>query len=379
MSLTMTRLHLLVAVAATVAAIAAAGTLSNAIGQSEALDTALPRSDGQLLVSEFTEDESTLFLVDPTHPAVRQELWRVRHAPGWELVGAVSPSGDAFAYLVLPPGATDPAREMVLILHTENGARFLSSGFDIGGGLLWSRGGESLFLRRSRGNDQPVQRVVQIDVSTGLETLRFQGQDSLGVYPVAKPPEGPLHIAVISPSGSVLMAINDSGRVQRTLKLSGSATRDWALSPDGSQLAFTEQRGLQLNVRVVSLASSQPTLAAAAYLNDGLGNAQASGGSAAPAWHPDGSLSVGTFQRAASGVIHVAAAHASTLGGQPGNGFVLPLAWSEDGSHLALRTFSGSGPGAVGEEKAAVMGPGGGVHSIEGRFVSVLGWWYGSN
>lgn len=377
--LTMTRLPLLVAIAAAVAVITAAGTLINATGQSEALDTAAPRSDGRLLVSEFGEAESTLFLVDPRHPAVRQELWRVQHAPGWELVGAVSPNGDAFAYLVLPVGARDPAREMALILRTANEARFLSFGFDIGGGLVWSRDGKSVFLRRAGEDDRSAQQVVQIDVGTGLERLRFQGRDSLGVYPVAKPPEGPLYIAVIDPSGSALMAIDDDGRVRRTLQLSGGITRDWTLSPDGSQLAFTEQRGLQLDVRVVPLAGTQPTLVTAAYRNDGFGAAQASDGSAAPVWHPDGSLSVGAFQSVASGAIHVAAARAPTLDGRPRDGFVLPVAWSEDGTHLALRAFSGSGPGAVGEEEAAVMGPDGRLHSIEGQFVSVFGWWYGAD
>ena len=377
MPLPMTRLLLLLAIAATV--VAAAGALTNAIGQSQALDRAVPRSDGRLLVSEFGEHESTLFLVDPRYPAARQELGRVRHAPGWELVGAVSPRGDAFAYLVLPPGAGDPAREMALILRTESEARFLASGFDIGGGVLWSRDGESLFLRRSGEDDRPAQRIVQIDAGTGLETPRFQGRGSLGVYPVAKPPAGPLYIALIDPSGSALLAIGDDGRVQRTLKLSGSATRDWTLSPDGSQLAYTEQRGLQLNVRVAALASDPPTLASAAYRDDGLGEAQASGGSAAPVWHPDGSLSVGTFQHAAGGALHVAAARAPALDGQSRDGFALPVAWSEDGAHLALRAFSGSGPGAVGEEEAAVMGPDGRLHAIEGRFVSVFGWWYGTD
>ena len=379
MPLPMTRLLLLVAIAATVVAMAAAGALTNATGQSQALDRAVPRSDGRLLVSEFGEHASTLFLVDPRYPAARQEFGRVPHAPGWELVGAVSPRGDAFAYLVLPPGAGDPAREMALILRTESEARFLASGFDIGGGLLWSRDGGSLFLRRSGEDDRPAQRIVQIDAGTGLETPRFQGRGSLGVYPVAKPPAGPLYIALIDPSGSALLAIGDDGRVQRTLKLSGSATRDWTLSPDGSQLAYTEQRGLQLTVRVTALASDPPTLASAAYRDDGLGEAQASGGSAAPVWHPDGSLSVGTFQHAASGALHVAAARAPALDGQPRDGFALPVAWSEDGAHLALRAFSGSGPGAVGEEKTAVMGPDGRLHAIEGRFVSVFGWWYGTD
>jgi hypothetical protein len=378
MRLTLTRVRFFIVAALAVAGISATVTLLSPSGQSEALDTAEPRSDGLLLISEFREGESTLFLVDPSRPDARQEFSRVPHAEGWELVGSVSPTGDTFAYLVLPPRATDQTLEMALAVQDDDGVRFVSTGFDIGGGLLWSADGESVFLRRSTGGDLPTQWLVEIDIESSVEELRFQAEADFGLYAVAKPEDGTLYVAVINTQGSEFIVLSEEGQAERTVKLSGGVIRDWALSPDGSKVAFTEQRGLKLDVRVVGLFSDRTTLAAADDLNGSLAGAPA-GGSAAPAWHPDGSLSVGTFGESGGGAVRLAAGGESVIDWEPGEGFILPVAWSEDGAHLALRAFSGSGPGAVGQESAAVMGPGGHIATIHGEFVTVLGWWYGSD
>lgn len=377
MRLTLTRVRALVIAALALSAISAAITLLSASGASQASETAAPRSDGLVLISEFREGESTLFLLDPARPETRQEFSRVPHAEGWELVGSVSPRGDTFAYLVLPPRGTDPTLEMTLAVRDEDGVRFISSGFDIGGGLLWSADGDSVFLRRSRSGDVPAQWLVEVDVVSGVEQSRFQGETDFGLYPVANPLDGPLYIAVINTQGSELLVVSDEGRTERAVKLSRGVTRDWTLSPDGSKVAFTEQRGLSLDVRVVALISDHATLAATDDLSAGLGGVVGGSGSAAPTWHPDGSLSVGTFGAGAGSAVRLVAGRGHIIDGQLSAGFLLPVAWSEDGQHLTLRAFSGSGPGAVGAEQAAVMGPDGRVETIDGGFVSVLGWWYG--
>ena len=49
------------------------------------------RDGPRLLVSEFTDRVSTLWLVEPTRPRERQSFLQIEHAAGWEISGAVSP------------------------------------------------------------------------------------------------------------------------------------------------------------------------------------------------------------------------------------------------------------------------------------------------
>ncbi len=159
---------------------------------------------------------------------------------------------------------------------------------------------------------------------------------------------------------------------------------DWNMSPDGDHLAYTEQSGLAMQVRVVSLtefepafpalraatASGQTLLEADAVLND----TPATVGTASPIWAPDGSLSVGAFQTRApgDGELRTASSGGDTTATA---GFALPLAWSSDGAHLAIRAFEGSGPGRSTAETAAIVGPSGESRTVDGSHILVLGWW----
>ena len=65
-----------------------------------------------------------------------------------------------------------------------------------------------------------------------------------------------LWVATLQSSGTAIaeVQLTESGPVTvERVKLSDGVTRDWTLSPDGSRLAFTEQDGLDLRVRVVPL------------------------------------------------------------------------------------------------------------------------------
>lgn len=330
-----------------------------------------------LLITEFAPESSTLSLVGPTDPRIRTPLLQVPHAFGWEIEGQVDPSGRRLAYLVLPPDRADPLTEAVLTVTDGARSRVLARGLDLSGGLRWSGDGDSIIVRRVRPSvlGSVAYSVVEIDAGSGEERTRIDRSGALALYPVGRPSDGPLYAVVIGAEGSNLISAEGT----EPIHLSDTGTRDWALSPDGGALAFTEQRGLNLQVQVVSLRGDQAAISAAQTLSQSSPGG-AGGGSASPVWRPDGSLSVGTFGGAeASPALRLQANGETQVDVQPRAGFTLPIAWSPDGQLVAVRAFSGRGPGEVGVENGAVVGPDGAPRLIPGEFVRVLGWWNGGS
>lgn len=339
-----------------------------------------------LLVGEFETTVTTLSAVHPSDPTQRRQIHAVEHAPGWDIVGATSPDGQRLAYLVLPPDARDPQTEASLVLledldRTDGPrARTLFRGADLRGALAWSGDGASLFVRTTTtdADGRPTFELWEINAVDGQQRSLLRRSDILGLYPVGRAGNGPTYSVSVGLNGSELLVIEGSagvGAVERR-PLSPLITRSWTLSPDGSQLAFTEQQGLDLRVRVAALAAGSAEIAVAAALD--ANGFDSTGGTASPTWHPDGSLSVGTLGHGDSGAptLRVQENGASaTIDSERRDGFALPIAWSPQGSHLAVRTFSGVGPGAPGEENAAVIDANGISRAIPGEFVRILGWW----
>ena len=96
-------------------------------------------------------------------------------------------------------------------------------------------------------------------------------------------------------------------------------------------------------------------------------------GTAAPVWSPDGALSVGVFQTPVSSGDQIRVASVGA-----GAGFALPLAWSADGAHLAVRAFDGDGPGSSTRESVGIVGSEGALVTLPGGHRQVLGWWNGA-
>lgn len=358
--------------------------------RSEASAAPVSTAPARLLVSEFSDDVSTLWLVDADDPAERELFAQVAHAPGWDVAGAVGPESRRLAYLVLPPGAREARSQALLMLIDHDGQEHeLASGLDLRGGLAWSADGTALYVRRSATASDGRQSFVllEIDSDDGQARALLRRADVFGIYPVGRPENGAAYAVLIGADGSELIAVGAGGDGSDVvLLLSEGVTRDWRLSPDGTQLAFTEQSGLELRVRLTLLdaeesdteekaraARSVAAISAALETADSDGN----GGTASPIWHPDGSLSVGSFGAPEGSPTLRVQADGSTSGvGTSAQGFALPLAWSPEGTHLAVRAFKGSGPGATSAESAAVIGPDGEALTIEGQFIRVLGWWH---
>lgn len=327
----------------------------------------------RLLVAEYGDAGSTLWLVDPADPAQRVALTPVAHAPGWAPEGAVAPAGDRVAMLVVPPGGSDPATEAQLILSDGGPSRTLAQAVDLRGGLAWSADGAHVYARRQEAGAGGRLRftLLEWDVDTGRERALLRRDDILGLYPIGRPLGGAVYAVAIGPGGSQLLPLDGRDAV---VPLSAGVTRDWRLSPDGETIAFTAQQGLRLDVRLLSLGAA-PLRVAATAPSMGSG-----GGSASPAWHPDGSLSLATFGEDAAALrVAVAGggivARTPTVGDAPTGGVALPVAWAAGGDFLALRRFDGSGPGDPGREVAAVRDAAGVVRTIEGAHLRIFGWW----
>jgi hypothetical protein len=325
-------------------------------GSPDILSTGPP----QLVVSEYADASSTIWLVDPADPAARVSLLPVPHASGWAVEGAVSPAGDRVALLVLPPGGRNPTSDTQLLISDGGPARLLAAGIDLRGGLVWAADGAQIFARRTETRDNGAQAffVLAIDPDDGSERVVARRAGVAGLYPAGRPRGGPTYVVSIGPGGSRLLTA-DSAITERSL--AAVVTRDWTISPDGTELAFTEQRGLELRVVVAALRGP-----ARLHTAQDIGDAEAS---ASPAWRHDGSLSIGRFG-SASGLAAASAA---------GSGFDLPVAWSPDGNHLALRAFSGPGPGTPGAEVVAIRSATGKTTTIGGDHVRILGWWNGAD
>ena len=318
----------------------------------------------RLLANEFHDTWSTLWLVSADDlDGSRTRLADVPHAPGWDVEAATAPDRSVAAVLSLPPGSWDAKTQAALDLVTERGARRLATGLDLTGGVVWSDDGAHLLARR--GNS-----LLALGADSGEELGRWSPPGVSGPYGVAMRDDR-IWAVTIDAWGSTLSELAlTNGRVavlSRT-RIADGATRDWALSADGSLLAFGVQRGIDLSVRVAALGDRQPegelllssASGSAARMavpeiaaGDGIPN------SAAPVWRSDGGLQFGSWHDAGDE-----------------DGFVLPLSWDAGGDWLAVRSFSGSGPGDPGEERAAVQRPDGSLSTSKDGNLRLFGWWH---
>ena len=278
----------------------------------------------QLLVSEFADRQSTLWLVDPKAPSDRHSFLQIDHAAGWEISGAVSPAGGPLAgprlaFVVLEPGRQDAETEGSLYVSDGGPPRLLLEGVDLRGGVTWSQDGESILVREVRIDQRGVRSysVVEVRVSDGRATRyqpdRAASDDLFNLHVVGRPSGGPLYAALIGRGGTKIVELGIEGAgADGAVRISMGLTREWALSPDGAELAFTEQNGLRMQVRTATLDGAErerPTMRAAtksaqALLDEAEIEASDLGGSgmgsASPLWGPDGALRVGVFRQAGS-------------------------------------------------------------------------------
>ncbi len=309
------------------------------IGHDPATRTAFASAPpGNYAVFSTAGDTADQIRVAPaSNPDAAVYVATVSHLPGYFARGAVSPSGKLLALVVADGGTqADPVASLTVVnLETAKQTRVAAS-VDYLQDPVW----------------QPDSKAVMA-VSTGeagLTLLRANTDgtvpehvhtyDATGFYPVGFNPGGQLVSVLLDGRGSTVI-VGD----EEVTRLSPAITRDWELSPDGSQLAFIEtdlSSGVHYLPRVVSL---EPAGAATVSTMAATSDVQALG----VAWSPaDGQPAFGMEPGGGSGGVLAQSA-----------GFDVPLAYSADGSSLAVSHWTGGSFEEPGSARFELLTPSG--------------------
>lgn len=268
------------------------------------------------------ESADTVLVASVADPTKWTEIATVDHLPGYTSAGAVSPDGRSVALVVADAGTPSRPATSLLVVELESGAvTRLALGVDDLQTPAWSPSGEVVFARNlAPESAHTTVTFSAVDPATLAERDLGRVDDVLGAYAVGFDLEDRFVAVAIDTRGSTVL--RDFTELQ---SISTQITRDWQLSPDGSQLAFIESgvsAGLRYEARIVPL-------------DGGLSAAQApAGGTQAlgVAWSPAGV----TFGQ------EPASAASGYSAQQVAGGFDVPLSYSPDGAFLAVEHWDGA-------------------------------------
>ena len=283
------------------------------------------------------------------------EIATIPHLDGFSLRGAVSPSGRHVA-LLTPDGAiAGRAFASLLVLDLETGLFLrLAEGLEPLQNPLWTPDASAVIITRSVRTEAGERGVAVARVGfDGTESVLETHLGAGTVAPVGFDAQGRLLAVRIDARGSTLT--RDGAEI---LWLSTHITRDWALSPDATRLAFVEVNlweGLRYLPRVVSVEGGGGGVAAASTSTQ-----QALGA----AWPPSGDAP--SFGSEPSPL------PAGSVSAQGPGGFDVPLAYSRDGAALAVHHWSGDSFDEPGTPRLQIVS-GAGRQPLDG-FSRFFGW-----
>jgi hypothetical protein len=357
------------------------GQASDDPSRAPQLQAAAQQAGAALVVySEFGLESDTLWAADPDDPTQKTSLGAVAHAYGFGIFPSLSPDGEHIAYTRLPPDANADSPAELWVLNVDDGkTKRLSEGVDLPGTPLWSPDSEAVVAQRSSWDEAAgtgSSELLRIDLD-GNEQVVAASSD--GLYPVGFSPDGgSLYYVALSEAGSDLgRAGAQGGSAEVVAHLSDGFSRDWRLSPDGTQLAYLAQAPAGANVafvaQVLDITAKQTQAPLGAEVEQ-----------FAPVWEANGSLTIGRLdgQPGADAPARLRSAGSgafatSSLPGLPAaqRGFDVPLSWSPDGGALALRTFQGSSASDPGASRVEVIGSDGARRPLSTLSdVTIAGW-----
>ncbi|MGE0598076.1 MAG: TolB family protein [Dehalococcoidia bacterium] len=161
---------------------------------------------------------------------------------GAHVRGAASPLGDTIALLWVSPFAV---RANLSLVDTSSGeVRQVDGQFDALSEVAWSADGRRVALISTGESDGAKRtKVIEVDTTTLLSIPVAEFEGAIQVAPVGYSFDSSrLYIVVVDARGSNLYE-QSAGKSQLVAELSPGRTRDWALSPDGSRLAFIDVLG----------------------------------------------------------------------------------------------------------------------------------------
>lgn len=326
----------------------AAAVVSAAFGRGPGATTAFASAPpGNYAVFSSAQESADVVQVIPaagTGDAIT--IAEVQHLPGYISRGAVSPDGSKLALVVADGGTQANPVASLSLLDLETGhLERIAGGLSYLQEPVWSPAGDGVVVTRDGEN---AIQMVQVNIESGDETI-LDSRRATGVYPVAFDADGRLVSVTIDQRGSTL--VRDGEELEL---LSPGITRDWSLSPDGSQVAFIEvdtSSGVHYLPRTVYVDGGGVSVLAATADEQALGTA----------WVPGSGPVFGMEPASASGSVLAAS-----------TGFDVPLAPSADGAALAVQHWTGASFDEPGSATLDVVS-GGGRTTIPGasRF---FGW-----
>jgi Tol biopolymer transport system component len=327
-------------------------------------------SGGRIAYFEFGSEADTLWLASAANPSDRKAAFVAPHASEFGVVPSISPDGRQVVYTALSPqnlapGPDSPADLWLASLTAEAEPRLLAGGIDLLIAPVWSPSGDSLIYRRSVSNGYVL---ASTSTSGSDEHVLVSSPSDQALFPVGFTPDGStLYDVALSDKGTQLFALDIASGVQTPIaQLSDGLTRDWALSPDGSQLAYLALTytpdAINSRAYVVDLSTAQiepvTDLAVSAF---------------GPVWDASGALVVGTLSRDGEGSFIRMQDGATSKKIVTGKGFDVPLAFSPSGAYL-VRTFEGASAATPGHASLTLIDTNGERHVLTSNDVTLVGW-----
>jgi dipeptidyl aminopeptidase/acylaminoacyl peptidase len=320
---------------------------------------------------QFGLAADTLWLADPAAPQERQELLTIPHAAEYGILPSISPDGERFAYTALPaglssPGPDSPAELWIAALDAGQ-PRMLAKGVDLLVPPLWTPDSASVIYRRS----DTGTHTLAITSAGGGEERIIAYSETEALFPVAfvRDGAGLFYVGLNEDEGSHLYEVDlNSGVPAQVATLSPGLTRDWALSPEGTRLAFLEIAFT--DAEVVSRAS---------VLELGTGDVlpltSAEDVAFAPVWSDAGELAIGVFDQATSesALLIVNGESRTEIAGSE-RGFDVPLAYNAAADAYLVTAFENDSIIAPGRSTLVLVGADGERKTIAEGEVILVGW-----
>jgi hypothetical protein len=217
----------------------------------------------------------------------------------------------------------------------------------------------------------PEAQVLAITAIDGAEERVLAYSDTATLFPVSLTPDGALlyYVALDEVSGSRLMVTRlTDGTSDEVGILSPDLTRDWTVSPDGTQIAFLEVALSAAGATSRAYVYDVPSKELRAVTDES--DAAAFG----PVWSADGRLAVGVIRKTGEATLISVEAGSKSAVARPDEGLFVPLSFIPAGGGYVVRSFENASASAPGKSSLTLIDAAGERREIATGEVTFVGW-----